>query len=476
MPTSIARRRRAHSAPLTPSQVNLVIVGDSITGGAGVLPYYPTQLGNMWSASGGGAITNCGHSGYSYVTGAPGGSLYDLYEAEVKPHLVAGKSNVLVMEGINDLYNGVSVGPPAIGETAVQYIAAVTAYAQRAMADGWTVILVEPTPRANTGTPASYETQRQLAITSLRASAVGTICAGLVRVGDDPRIGLAGSENNSYFYAADLVHLGSLGNAILAAAVMAELRTLFGFPWLPAHVPYVITWLDTSIADACTLATVPAVNGGAVDTVANQAIYNATPATQGTSASRPIFTAAAINGQPALAMGPQGGVPRWMEVVNYPRGVGTVVLVAAPSAEGYGYFSFGTFQWALNLVTTHTSGLATVNHGVTSQYVAASGTLGIGTGPHVYVMVGDGQHADTTLTMDGASVALSTFNGDAGNPGEDQPFEGATGGGTLFLPGNGGDPGAPGYYGFALYTPIPLVASELAPLLTYLSATWGIPT
>lgn len=124
---------------------------------------------------------------------------------------------VIAWGGTNDLYFGAS---------AATTYARIVAYATARKAAGWRVILLTILPRSNSGTPGSFETDRQSVNASLladfsTATAESGIWTGaayadyLVHVGGDATIGDAGDENNTTYYL-DKVHLTNAGYAIVA--------------------------------------------------------------------------------------------------------------------------------------------------------------------------------------------------------------------------------------------------------------------
>ena len=122
---------------------------------------------------------------------------------------VAVSDNVLLAwEGTNDLFvNGASA--------ATAYANLVT-YCTARRAAGWKVIIGTLLPRADVGTPATFEADRQTVNTLLRQH-WREFADALMDVGADPYIGQAGQTTNATYYAADLVHMTNAGYARVAA-------------------------------------------------------------------------------------------------------------------------------------------------------------------------------------------------------------------------------------------------------------------
>lgn len=131
------------------------------------------------------------------------------------------KKIVVVWAGTNDLYFGASAATTYTN---------IKALCQSFKTTGFTVILIDILPRSNSGTPGTFETDRQTVNASLLAdfpTATGQtrITSGspgyadyLIHIGGDPTIGLAGQTTNTTNYL-DLVHLTTVGYGIIAAYV-----------------------------------------------------------------------------------------------------------------------------------------------------------------------------------------------------------------------------------------------------------------
>lgn len=141
------------------------------------------------------------------------------------------KKIVVVWAGTNDLYFGASASAT---------YANIKALCQSFKTTGFTVIVLNILPRTNSGTPGTFETDRQTVNASLRSdfpTATGQtlITSGspgyadyLVDVGNDPTIGQAGQTTNTTYYL-DLVHLTSTGYGIVAGYVKNAIQ-LISFP------------------------------------------------------------------------------------------------------------------------------------------------------------------------------------------------------------------------------------------------------
>lgn len=129
--------------------------------------------------------------------------------------------------GTNDLY---------FGATAATTYSRIAAYCAARKAAGWKVIVLSILPRTNSGTPVTFEADRQTVNASLLAdfpTATGetniwtgaSYADALVNVGADTTIGLAGQTTNTTYYL-DLVHLTTAGYAIVASYVQKAIQLI----------------------------------------------------------------------------------------------------------------------------------------------------------------------------------------------------------------------------------------------------------
>jgi lysophospholipase L1-like esterase len=132
--------------------------------------------------------------------------------------------NLIWWGGTNDLYFGASA--------ATTITRAQTYYGAR-QAIGWRQVEVGMLPRTNSGTPSSFETDRQTIRTSRLAQYnIATAETNVwkdsngnfyVDLGADTTIGLAGQTTNTTYYL-DLVHLTNAGYAIVADYVKKAIQ------------------------------------------------------------------------------------------------------------------------------------------------------------------------------------------------------------------------------------------------------------
>jgi lysophospholipase L1-like esterase len=195
--------------PLTPapgahgSNPTVVVCdGDSLTAGIGGTAY-PTQLATLLGASY--AVTQHGVSAQTL------GEVMNDCEAQADLSISSSAvENVYVQwAGTNDNYYGLS---------ADQIIGRITCAVERRLARGWDrVLLLTMLPRSDAGTPGTFESKRQTINTAIRAMATSQV--KIVDVAADTRIGDAGDELDTTYYAADKVHMNTTGYGVIAQAV-----------------------------------------------------------------------------------------------------------------------------------------------------------------------------------------------------------------------------------------------------------------
>lgn len=200
---------------------NLIFDGDSLTAGFGLtIPpdvTYPNQTVALLSYAAS-AVNNVAVGGNTAAqrTAALSSAVYPLWKNDGAPQIV------IIWAGTNDLYFGAS---------AATTYANIKAYCTtlRAAKPNAKIIVLDVLPRTNSGTPGTFETDRQTVNTSLRgdfptSTAYSLIYTGasyadyLVDIGSNTTIGLAGQTTNATYYL-DLVHLTSTGYGIVAPYV-----------------------------------------------------------------------------------------------------------------------------------------------------------------------------------------------------------------------------------------------------------------
>jgi hypothetical protein len=136
--------------------------------------------------------------------------------SRVDPLFVAGRTNVLLnTAGINDLRTGRSVA---------QLQADLQTYADARRAVGWKVLLGTLTPTTYAGTPGTYEADRLLVNTWMRAQGSG-LCDGLIDVGGQAVLGVVGNTPDARYYW-DLLHFTNLAFAMVASLAHAQLAAV----------------------------------------------------------------------------------------------------------------------------------------------------------------------------------------------------------------------------------------------------------
>jgi lysophospholipase L1-like esterase len=229
-PLVTAERTRALAAealllPKTGGPVGLLLTtppvvvfdGDSLTFGAGCLPYYAFPNGQDYPSQVAAALPS---NGTYYNVGVGGETIAAMLAngpTVVDPKLVTGAGNVVVIcGGTNDIfYSDVDPYPN------------IVAYCQARKTAGWKVIVGTLGPRSDTGVPADYETKRQSVNTRIRANAIsGGWADAIADFGADPTIGQAGNQTDLRYFAGDNVHLSVLGYRIRASIVLNALSTL----------------------------------------------------------------------------------------------------------------------------------------------------------------------------------------------------------------------------------------------------------
>lgn len=191
----------------------LITHGDSLTSGVGATngQTWPYQLALMYSDRMV-SITNAAVAGSIYGNlNISGPSVIDTcYDARKKTNIV------IAFGGINDFIGN---RPPSQVYTSVQL------YCADRRAAGFKVIVCTVTPCSSVGTASSYEANRQALNVSLRAN-YRTFADGLVDFAADSRIGPAGAEADTTYYATDLVHMNNKGYSVLAALIKPVVDSL----------------------------------------------------------------------------------------------------------------------------------------------------------------------------------------------------------------------------------------------------------
>jgi lysophospholipase L1-like esterase len=194
-------------APVTGStgagNTRVICDGDSLTAGVGATTSYPTALATLLGGSY--TVTQYGVSaqGLGEVMGDSES------QADLQYSASATENVYVLWAGTNDLRYGVS---------ASQVIARLRDAVNRRLTAGWQrVFVLTILPRTDTGIPAGFETARQTVNTAIRAMASSRVV--VVDVAADTRIGDAGDELDTTYYATDKVHMVNAGYAVIAQAV-----------------------------------------------------------------------------------------------------------------------------------------------------------------------------------------------------------------------------------------------------------------
>lgn len=184
----------------------VVCAGNSLTLGNGSnCGSYPSQLAfnSRWDAAN------------VFNTGIAGDTSAQLQAANPTGSLFQSGAVAVMWEVTNSLY---------FGATAAQAIADYWSWVDAVKAQGYKVVVVTVLPRTNSGTPGTFEADRQTCNTALRAD-WHLHADALADVGNDATIGQAGQTTNATYYA-DLVHLTDAGYAIMYPYVKTALAGL----------------------------------------------------------------------------------------------------------------------------------------------------------------------------------------------------------------------------------------------------------
>lgn len=197
-------------------------MGDSLTEGFGLAIPPDVTYPNQVAALMGDQFTALNYG----VGGKTAAQLISIVGASVNAlYYPPQRQFVVVWAGTNDLYFGAS---------AATTYSNIKALCQTFKNAGYLVVLLSILPRTNSGTPGTFETDRQTVNASLRSdfpTATGqtritsraSYADYLIDIGDDPTIGQAGQTTNTTYYL-DLVHLTSAGYAIPAEYVKKAIQ------------------------------------------------------------------------------------------------------------------------------------------------------------------------------------------------------------------------------------------------------------
>lgn len=190
-----------------PKTLNLTLDGNSLTAYVG----YPAMLASLINSSYTLNLRNFAVSGQTTTQ-----MLSDVVAEVDKPlHKAASHNIVFVMEGINDLY---------FGATAVTAYENLRTYCLGRRAYGFKVILGTLTPRTNSGTPPSYETDRLAVNMRIRSNWLDFADA-ILDLGGHELIGQTGQSENTTYYP-DKVHFTPAGNTIIANQLAKTINRL----------------------------------------------------------------------------------------------------------------------------------------------------------------------------------------------------------------------------------------------------------
>lgn len=180
----------------------IICEGDSITVGVGGSPNYPQQLGTLLGA--GWDVVNVGGNSetIAQMLGQAATQVDPLYD------LTRARNICAIFAGTNDFYFGASV---ASVEADYQ------AYCEARQSIGFELIAFTIMPRSEAGAPLDFESKRQAFNTWLRVNYLN-FADRLVDIAADPRMGDAGDETDTTYFA-DLVHPTTTGYGVIASHV-----------------------------------------------------------------------------------------------------------------------------------------------------------------------------------------------------------------------------------------------------------------
>jgi len=124
-------------------------------------------------------------------------------------HTAATHKVTVCWEATNHLY---------FGATATTAYNSIVTYCQARQAAGQKVVVLTVLPRSDGSFPASFEADRQTVNTNIRTN-WATFADALADVAADDRIGDEDDELDTTYYAADKVHMKSVGYAMIAEIV-----------------------------------------------------------------------------------------------------------------------------------------------------------------------------------------------------------------------------------------------------------------
>jgi lysophospholipase L1-like esterase len=205
-----ALREGVDPGPEAPRRIgNIVFDGDSLTAGSTATDPYPSQVMREFRPE-----------VYWINLGIGGQKLYTMLEnapKKVDPLFQAslGRNVCVIWGGTNDI-RWWGHTPPAVYQHLKDYCLG-------RRAKGFTVIVLTLLPRTDGDSPGAFEQYRQDLNDRIREGWIG-FADGLVDVGADPFLGIAGRETDTRFYSPDRVHLNNNGLALVAGRVLTLLR------------------------------------------------------------------------------------------------------------------------------------------------------------------------------------------------------------------------------------------------------------
>lgn len=192
----------------------IICDGDSLTSGTGSTGgnTYPNQLITLLGSSNY-EVINDGTGGHKITDLLSGASTIDEYITTI----ARPKNYYIGWAGTNDIYTSGT-------DAAVCYSNYVSLLSGR-RSSGTKVIACTLLPRTNTSTPSYQEHQRQQLNAMIRQNWY-SFADALADFGNDPIIGLAGSEMDTAYYDTDRVHMTNSGYAIIASIAKTALLSI----------------------------------------------------------------------------------------------------------------------------------------------------------------------------------------------------------------------------------------------------------
>jgi lysophospholipase L1-like esterase len=224
---------------LPPTSIPLIIFeGDSMTSGVGSTSglTYPNQTQTFLGFSA--TYQNLGIPSQSVVAMSTDAS--DQIDPE---YSISRTTNIIsLLGGTNDLFTGAD---------ATTTYNRIVSYLQGRRTAGFKVIVNTILPRSNSGTPVSFEENRQTVNTLIRSNWT-TFADGISDISSDTRIGDVNDELDVTYYP-DRVHLTNAGYGIVASYVTAAIKQIMdpivvsSVVVTPSTTSATITWITNQL-------------------------------------------------------------------------------------------------------------------------------------------------------------------------------------------------------------------------------------